>query len=50
MSDWKFDLDEVGPEAEPTVPSIEPGSPKLENVVPFLLGAALAIGMLLVAI
>jgi hypothetical protein len=50
MSDWKFDLDEVGPEADPQVPTIEPGSPKLENVLPFLLGAAMAIGMLLIAI
>ncbi|MFW6384280.1 MAG: DUF7312 domain-containing protein [Halodesulfurarchaeum sp.] len=50
MSDWKFDLDEVGPEAEPETPSIEPGSPAAENVIPFLLGAAMAIGMLVAAL
>ncbi len=50
MSDWKFDLDEVGPEADPQAPAIEPGSPSLENVLPFLLGAGMAIGMLLLAI
>lgn len=48
MGDWKFELDEVGPEAEaeeeeePMGPPIEPGSPTLENVIPFLLGIALA--------
>ena len=47
MGDWKFDLDEVGPEAEAEEeeregPPIEPGSPTLENVIPFLLGIALA--------
>jgi hypothetical protein len=50
MSDWKFELDEVGPEAEPAIPEIEPGSPRLENVVPFLLGAGLAIAMLLLSL
>jgi len=45
MSDWKFDLDEVGPEAEDETwaPPIEPGSPRMENVIPFLLGIALAV-------
>lgn len=50
MSDWKFELDEVGPEAEPEPDPIEPGSPKLEHVIPFLLGAGLAVAMLLVAL
>lgn len=45
MSDWEFDLDEVGPEAEEEEigPPIEPGSPTLENVIPFLLGIGLAV-------
>lgn len=46
MSDWKFDLDEVGPEAaqaeDPSLP-VEPGTPRLENVIPFLAGIALAL-------
>jgi len=47
MSDWKFDLDDVGPdgvveEAEPA-PPIEPGSPRLENVAFLLLGVLLAL-------
>ena len=50
MSDWKYDLDEVGPEAEPTVPDIEPGSPRLENVLPFLFGAGMAIALLLLSL
>lgn len=47
MSDWKYDLDEVGPEAEEEErrvgPPIEPDSPRLENVIPFVAGMALAI-------
>jgi hypothetical protein len=50
MSDWKFDLDEVGPEAEEEeaepeewLPPIEPGRPTLENVIPFLAGVGLAL-------
>ena len=47
MSDWKFDLDDVGPEAEdpeePISPPVEPGSPKLEHVIPFLVGIAVAL-------
>lgn len=50
MSDWKFDLDEVGPDAEPAVPEIEPGTPHLENVLPFLFGVGLAIALLLVSL
>lgn len=50
MTDWKFDLDEVGPEAEPQQPPVEPGSPRLENVLPFLFGAGLAIALLLVSL
>ncbi|MDZ7849274.1 MAG: hypothetical protein U5K70_00150 [Halodesulfurarchaeum sp.] len=50
MSDWKFDVDEVGPEAEPAVPEIEPGTPRLENVLPFLFGAGLAVALLLVSL
>lgn len=37
MPDWKFDVDEVGPEAE-VDRSIEPESPSMENVAFVLLG------------
>ncbi|MFB6085397.1 MAG: hypothetical protein ABEJ84_01110 [Halodesulfurarchaeum sp.] len=50
MSDWKFDLDEVGPEADPEEPKIEPGTPRLENVLPFLFGVGLAIALLLISL
>ncbi|WP_198400404.1 DUF7312 domain-containing protein [Halodesulfurarchaeum formicicum] len=50
MSDWKFEVDEVGPEAEPEVPEIEPGNPRLEHVLPFLLGVGLAIAILVVSL
>lgn len=35
--EFKFDLDEVGPDAPPD-DSIDPGSPELENVIFVLLG------------
>lgn len=45
MSDWKYDTDEVGedgyePERADEIPSIEPGSPTLENTFFVLLGIA----------
>ena len=47
MDDWKFDLDEVGPEGkevEDTIlPPVEPKSPQLENIIPFLLGIGAAL-------
>ena len=47
MSDWKFDPDDVGSpdeeEPESVSPPVEPGSPKLENVIPFLLGIGVAL-------
>jgi hypothetical protein len=46
MSDWKYDLDEVGPEAEPDEPELAPvekGDPSLENVIFVLLGALAAL-------
>lgn len=50
MSDWKFDLDEVGPEAEeaeeatePISPPVEPESPRLEHVLPFIAGIGVAL-------
>lgn len=43
MSDWEFELDEVGPDAEPDEDAVEPGSPSLENSAFFVLGIALAI-------
>lgn len=50
MTDWKYEIDEVGPEAEDPEPEIVPGSPKLEHVLPFLLGAGLAITLLLISL
>lgn len=50
MSEWKYDIDEVGPEAEEPEEPIEPGTPELEHVIPFLLGAGLAIALLLVSL
>ena len=50
MSDWKFDLDEVGPdgvvEREADEPPIEPGRPAAENVVFLVLGMAVALFVL----
>jgi|GEM_PF-3199995 len=43
MSDWQFELDEVGPDAEPEPDAVEPGSPALENVAFFVLGIATAV-------
>lgn len=43
MSDWQYELDEVGPDAEPEPDAVEPGSPSLENVAFFVLGIALAV-------
>ncbi|PSQ45693.1 hypothetical protein BRD15_11070 [Halobacteriales archaeon SW_6_65_15] len=45
MSDWKYDLDEVGEEAESEEEDerdqhLEPGSPSLENAFFVALGAA----------
>ncbi|MEF8771300.1 DUF7312 domain-containing protein [Halodesulfurarchaeum sp.] len=50
MSDWKYGVEDVGPEAEEPEPEIKAGSPKLEHVIPFLLGAGLAIALLLISI
>lgn len=39
MSDWKFELNEVGPDAvEEDKESLQPGSPSPENVVFVVLG------------
>lgn len=46
MSDWKYGLDEVGPEAEENGrlgPPIEPDRPSIENVIPFVAGMVLAV-------
>jgi hypothetical protein len=42
MSDWKYELDEVGEDAEPDEPDpeLEPGSPSLENALFVALGIA----------
>lgn len=45
MSDWQYDLDEVGPDAE-TNDDVEPGTPATENVAFFVLGVGLAIYLL----
>lgn len=42
---WRYELDEVGPDAEQDVRAIEPGSPSAENVVFFLLGVAVMVGV-----
>jgi hypothetical protein len=47
MSDWEYDLDEVGPDAEPDHDAVEPGTPTTENVAFFVLGVGLAIYILL---
>ncbi|MFB6270271.1 MAG: hypothetical protein ABEH83_10025 [Halobacterium sp.] len=43
---WRYELDEVGPDAEPDVRAIEPGSPSAENVAFFLLGVATMVGVI----
>ncbi|NIB98707.1 hypothetical protein [Halobacterium sp. R2-5] len=43
---WRYEVDEVGPDAEPDVRAIEPGSPAPENVAFFLLGVAAMVGVL----
>ncbi|MFB6069754.1 MAG: hypothetical protein ABEJ76_01915 [Halanaeroarchaeum sp.] len=46
MSDWKYDLEDVGPDGvveRSGEPPIEPGSPSLENVAFVVLGAAVAL-------
>lgn len=43
--EWRFALDEVGPEAESS--AIEPGRPSLENVLFFAFGAITALGLLI---
>ena len=42
MSDWKYELDEVGEDAEPDEADseLEPGSPSLENAFFVVLGVA----------
>jgi hypothetical protein len=42
---WRYEVDEVGPDAEPDVRAIEPGSPSAENVAFFLLGVAVMVGV-----
>jgi hypothetical protein len=45
--EWQFALDEVGPEGQiEAEESIEPGEPKLENVLFVLLGIALTLWIL----
>jgi len=43
---WRYEVDEVGPDAEPDVRDVEPGSPDAENVAFFLLGVAATVGVL----
>jgi hypothetical protein len=42
---WRYEVDEVGPDAEPEVRAIEPGSPDAENVAFFVLGVAAMVGV-----
>lgn len=47
---WRFGVDDVGEDAEPQFDPIEPGSPSIENVAFFVLGAVTmvsALGLLL---
>lgn len=44
--EWTYDLDEVGPEATPQEPPIEPEPVDLEHAVFFLLGVGLVILLL----
>lgn len=46
MSDWDYELDEVGPDAEPDEDPVVPGSPGLENTAFFVLGIAIALYMI----
>ncbi|MGM0397399.1 MAG: DUF7312 domain-containing protein [Halobacteriota archaeon] len=46
MSDWKYDLDDVGPDGvvdEYELPPVEKGSPSLENAIFVLLGVLAAL-------
>lgn len=46
MTDWKYDLDDVGPDGvvdEAELPPVEKGSPSLENVVFVVLGVVVAL-------
>ena len=43
---WRYDLDDVGPDAESQENPIEPGSPSAENVAFFLLGVAFMLGVI----
>ncbi|WP_410765371.1 hypothetical protein [Haloferax sp. DFSO60] len=51
--EWRFGIDEVGPDAEPAEPveaPIEPGSPTPENIAFVLVGVLLTVGLLFVTI
>ncbi|WP_396610372.1 hypothetical protein ACH9L7_08925 [Haloferax sp. S1W] len=53
--DWRFGVDEVGPDGiiedqQPEQEPIEPGSPSAENVLFVVLGVLLAVGLLLAVI
>lgn len=51
MTDWKFDVEDVGPDAEDEEeetadqygPPVEPERPAIEHVIPFLAGVGLAV-------
>ena len=50
MTDWKFEVEDVGPDAEDDDesadqygPPVEPERPAIEHVIPFLAGVALAV-------
>lgn len=42
--EWRFDLDEVGEEADVGPDPIEPGSPSVENIAFFVLGVTTMAG------
>jgi hypothetical protein len=43
--EWRFGLDEVGPEAAASEPTIEPEAIDTENALFFLLGVGLFVGL-----
>ncbi|WP_232687392.1 DUF7312 domain-containing protein [Halobacterium zhouii] len=46
-SEWRFDVDEVGEDGERVeTHSIEPGSPRFENVAFFALGVCAMLGVI----
>lgn len=43
---WRYEIEEVGPDAEPHVEPIQPGTASLENVAFFVLGVCVMVGII----